>query len=253
MRKLIFVITLCLYSFTSFSQTHQYANNMGAWLWLPADFKVSPHWGFHAEIQLRRNDYLKSWQQIFVRPGINYYLNDHVFFNLSYLFLETYPYGKYPAKAAFPEHAIWESFNLKEQYGKLEWVGRAQFEQRFIEAPTLQDNVYKLGKAIYSNRFRLLNRFSIPFKGKKIVDNSFYATAFDELFINFGKNIAANIFDQNRAYAALGYKIPKVGRLEVGYMLQSILKSDGIRIENNHLIMLTMNVGLDFSKKKKSN
>ena len=165
---------MCIRDRMSFAQTHQYANNMGGWLWLATDLKVSPKWEIHAEVQLRRNDYLKSWQQIFVRQGINYYINDKMFVNLSYLFLETYPYGKFPAKSAFPEHAIWESFNYKNQLGIVEWVMRAQLEQRFIYSPRLIDSVYRPGPMVYSNRFRILNRFSIPFKGIKIVDNSFY-------------------------------------------------------------------------------
>lgn len=251
MRKITFIILGIILYGGLFAQNHTYANNMGGWLQLATDIKVHPKFGFHAEVQLRGNDYLKKWQQIFVRPGVNFYLNDKIFFNLSYLFLETYPYGKFPAKSSFPEHAIWESFNYKNQLWKIEWVQRYQFEQRFINSPQLIDSVWQPGKMVYSNRFRWLTRFSIPFKGDKIVDNSFYATTFDELFINFGKNIGPNIFDQNRAYLALGYKIPHVGRLELGYMFQSVLKSDGKRIENNHLIMLCLNSAFDLSKKKK--
>lgn len=233
------------------AQNHEYANNMGGWLQISTDIKVHRNIGIHAEVQLRRNDYLKTWQQLFARPGINFYWNDKIFFNLSYLFLETYPYGRYAAKTAFPEHALWESFNYKNQTWKIEWIQRYQFEQRFINTPQLIDGVWKPGKMIYSNRFRWLTRFSIPFKGDKIVDNTFYATTFNELFINFGKNIGPNYFDQNRVFLALGYKIPHIGRLEFGYMFQSILKSDGKRIENNHLLMLSLNTVFDLSKKKK--
>ena len=72
---------------------------------------------------------------------------------------------------------------------------------------------------------------------------------YDELFINFGKNVGANIFDQNRAYVALGYKVPILGRLEVGYMHQPLFKSDGIGVENNHTIMIGLMTNTSASKK----
>ena len=77
-----------------------------------------------------------------------------------------------------------------------------------------------------------------------------YATVYDEFFINFGKNVAANFLDQNRAYAGIGYKIPVVGKLEVGYMYQTIFKGDGVKIENNHTIQIGLSSNINFYKNK---
>lgn len=38
--------------------------------------------------------------------------------------------------------------------------------------------------------------------------------------VNFGEKVGLNLFDQNRAYVALGYKVPKLGRLEVGSVIR---------------------------------
>jgi hypothetical protein len=123
-------------------------------------------------------------------------------------------------------------------------------EQRFVKSPVLKGTNYAPGDAVFTNRFRVLNRFSLPIKGKTIVDKSLYITAFDEIMINFGKNVALNIFDQNRAYLALGYKIPKLGRLEVGYLNQLVLKGDGNKVENNHNLQVSLTSNLDFYKNK---
>ncbi len=48
------------------------------------------------------------------------------------------------------------------------------------------------------------------------------------------------MFDQNRAYMTLGYKVAKVGRVELSYLNQQVLKADGVKGENNH----TLQVGL---------
>ena len=83
-------------------------------------------------------------------------------------------------------------------------------------------------------------------KGTKIEDHSWYISCYDELFVQFGKNVGANVFDQNRAYLAIGTKIPKVGRLEFGYLNQLIIKSNGIQVENNHTLQLGISSTLPF-------
>jgi hypothetical protein len=46
--------------------------------------------------------------------------------------------------------------------------------------------------------------------------------AYDEVFIGFGPQVNANIFDQNRFGALLGYRFSKTLRSELGYLSQII-------------------------------
>lgn len=236
------------------AQTRIHSSNNNAWLMYFGDHKISKYWGIHIEGQIRRNDFVQQWQQLLLRTGINYHINEQIFATVGYCFVETYPYGDFPVKSSFPEHRLWEQLQIKNQIQQFEWISRFRLEQRFSELPILNtiSNTYEPGDALYTNRFRLLNRVSIPFSGQKIIDKSFYISFYDELFINFGKNVGLNLFDQNRAYAAIGYKIPKMGRLEIGYLEQTIIKSDGFKIENNHTIQLGLSSNIDFMKKVQS-
>ncbi|MDI9319358.1 MAG: DUF2490 domain-containing protein [Phycisphaerales bacterium] len=236
------------------AQSRINSSNTNAWFMYFGDHKISKHWGIHLEGQMRKNDFVNQWQQLLLRTGINYHINEQIFATVGYCFVETYPYGDFPVKSSFPEHRFWEQIQIKNQISQFEWTSRFRLEQRFSALPILNtnSNIYEPGDAVYTNRFRLLNRVSIPFIGKKIVDKSFYISFYDELFINFGKNVGLNLFDQNRAYAAIGYKIPKIGRLEIGYLEQTILKSDGFKIENNHTIQIGLSSNVDFFKKHKA-
>lgn len=249
----LFSLFFCLLLNGQTSPLHQYANNQNAWFMYFGDHKVSERWGVHLEAQLRRADLGQNPQQLLLRTGINYHLNAQVFTTLGYCFVETYPYGEFPVGTTFPEHRLWEQIQIKNQLGSIEWVNRLRLEQRWLQLPVRdgETGIFEPGDAVYSNRFRLLNRASLPFKGKTIGDNSLYFTVYDELLINFGKNVASNIFDQNRAYIALGYKIPKVGRLELGYLFQTIQKSDGVKIERNHTLQVGLSSNIDFFKHKK--
>lgn len=228
---------------------HKYTNNFNGWYMYFGDHKISKKFGVHLEAQLRRANVITKPQQLLLRAGMNYHFSSQVFATVGYCFVETYPYGEFAVTRSFPENRVWEQVQLKTPIGRIEWISRFRLEQRFSNLPILTfDNVYEAGPAIYTNRFRLLNRFSIPFNGSTIQDGAFYVSTYSEFLINFGRNVAYNIFDQHRAYIALGYKIPKLGRLEIGYMNQLVMKSDGIKIENNHTFQLGLSSNIDFMK-----
>lgn len=212
--------------------------------------KISEKWGLHLEAQLRRNEIVSKPQQWLLRTGINYHINPNIFATVGYAYIMTHPYGGLPVQTSFPENRLWEQIQIKNQAGAFEIISRFRLEQRFSQNPVLIDKNYEPGDAIYTNRVRQLNRVSIPFKGKIINDKSLYISAYDEMMVNFGKNVALNIFDQNRAYLALGYKIPKLGRLEVGYLNQLIFKGDGKKVENNNTLQVGLSSNFDFFTKK---
>lgn len=247
-------VFLCLFSrgLSAQAPARQYAVGQNAWYMYFGDHKVSDHWGVHLEAQWRRSGWGEGPQQLLLRTGLNYHFSPQVFATIGYCFVETYPYGEFPVKATFPENRLWEQLQIKTQTGRFEWVNRLRLEQRFSQLPVLDNttSAYEPGDAVYTNRMRILNRVSVPFSGKSIEDKSMYATMYDEVMVNFGKNVGANTFDQNRLYFALGYRIPKVGRLEAGYMYHTIFKADGVRVEQNHTLQVGLFSNIDFYKKQ---
>ena len=81
-----------------------------------------------------------------------------------------------------------------------------------------------------------------------------FAALYDELFLNFGKQVGYNIFDQNRLYVAIGYTISPILKFEVGYLYQVVqLRTlDGTslskKIENNHTFQLGLFSNMPLSK-----
>jgi hypothetical protein len=65
-------------------------------------------------------------------------------------------------------------------------------------------------------------RLQAPLKGREIKDKTAYAAVYNEIMIGFGKNVAANIFDQNRIGLLLGYRFSKSLRIEAGYLNQTL-------------------------------
>jgi len=237
---IFFVCVFCNVQAQTDSSLHRYDDNLHAWLMYFGEFRLSEKVGIHAEVQWRRSGPVVNPQQLLIRTGVNYHLYPSVMLTAGYCFVHTSPYGNFPAASGYPENRLWQQVQAKARFGMLEWTGRLRTEQRFSKLPVLDvvSGEFVPGEAVYTNRFRLMNRLSIPFTGKEITDRTFYLCVYDEIFINSGRSIAANFLDQNRAFVAIGYRFPKIGRLELGFMEQTVFKPDGIRIERNHTLQI---------------
>ncbi len=253
MKKTLLLTLVILGSSLAFAQSplRNVQSNNNGWFMYFGDHKFSEHWGIHLEAQFRRNEIIAKPQQLLLRTGVNYHFAANAFLTAGYCYVHTSPYGVFPASSGFPENRFWEQLQVKSQAGRIEMITRLRLEQRFTKLPAPQIiGEYPSGDDVYTNRARVLVRLSVPFKGKTIEDKSLYFSCYDEAFVNFGENVQANIFDQNRAYAAIGYKFPKWGKLEIGYMNQLLMKSDGVKIENNHTLQVGFSSTLDFRKKQ---
>jgi hypothetical protein len=248
MRKPIFLLVMAIVFFNILHAQRLYTTNNNLWLAYNGDHKVSKLLGIHLEYQERRSKLGAGNQQNLFRTALNYHFLPNAFASMGYAFVATYPYGNFAVKSVFPEHRIYQQLQYNNGLGIIESVNRFRLEQRFNYLPVLQtDSSYKASnKSTYSNRVRYAQRFSIPLKGKKIVDKSFYITCFDELFINFGEQVQRNIFDQNRAFAGIGYKLPKLGRIELGYLNQLLFKGDEVKVENNNTLSLVWNANFSW-------
>ncbi len=201
---------------------------------------------------------ITNWQQGLLRFGLNYTLNPRVLVRIGYAWAETFPYGEYPLNGLgreFTEHRIYEMIQLTHKEGSLDFSHRFMLEQRFVgkyssAAETNEDEFPLL------HRMRYMTRLQVPFKGKEIKDRTPYIAVYDEIFIGFGKNVNANVFDQNRIGALLGYRYNKNVRIEAGYLNQIVQFGRQINGKNvfqyNNGLIINANLNLDLSNKNGS-
>jgi hypothetical protein len=227
-------------------RTH--TSNFTSWWVYNGDHKLNTRLGVHAEVQWRRNNFISDPQQLLLRTGLNYAFGPAVFISLGYCFVETHPYGAFAVKTRFPEHRIWQQVQIKNSIGRAELVTRFRQEQRLVKSPIVDTTtgVYTLGNAVYTNRSRIFTRVSLALNRKSISDGCYYFTAYNELFVNYGKYVQGNLLDQNRIFLGIGFKAPHLGRIELGFLEQSLVKSDNLSIEDNHTLVLSWNAGFDF-------
>lgn len=187
-------------------------------------------WGLHLEGQWRRSDGITRWQQLLLRPGVNYQIHPRVMLTAGYGFIDTFKYGEFPVQARFPEHRIWQQAQIRSNTGKVVWTTRLRFENRFLGV--MENGA--VARYRYENRFRALQRITVPLKGK------LFFTAYDEIFVYVKPYVSASAIDQNRAYVALGWRLKPGWNLETGYMMQTLLQRNGRVREDNNTIMISV-------------
>jgi hypothetical protein len=208
----LLLAAMCLSSFTK-AQT---LNEKSGWLFLMNTTKINKHWGTHLDVQFRTQDEWDGLRNFLFRPGITYSINDKNEVTLGYLLNETFLRLDGTSDNQRTEHRIWQQYIYKHKISSLLASHRFRTEQRFMEKNSTSN--------IFSQRFRYFLRLMLPLtKNQQSFETGPFMALQNEVFLNVQNKDELNghVFDQNRAYGALGYRISKKIDIEAGYMNQA--------------------------------
>lgn len=211
--------------------------------------KISKNWGLHSEYQWRRHGLIETWQQSLMRLGLDYYTGQNSMITAGYGWIVSYPYGDQAIPTSINEHRIWQQLILKNQVGRFYFQHRYRLEERFIESRIANSTgAYEFDSFNYKWRGRYRFLSSIPLNRNAMDDVTLFLAIYDEVFIGFGKGIGANVLDQNRLFAALGWRFNSDFNIQLGYLNQFVFKADGQRAERNHTLQAALTYNIDFRK-----
>lgn len=225
------IVTVALLALTTTQVSAQRLNthNDIGWGAVFGNFAISKRLSVIPEFQWRRTHVVKDWQQLLARGGVQYNFVKGGSVALLYAFINTYPYGDYPAGPHdVPEHRITEQAIFNGNTGIFAFTHRLRLEQRYLGRIDQKGETGEVEEWIYANRFRYMLRTDVPVSRPKMADKTFYLAAYDEIFIGFGKNVKQNVFDQNRLAVLAGYRFNKNIRVEAGYLNQIVQQSGEI-------------------------
>lgn len=183
---------------------------LGDWLMYYGDKKISEKWNFEHDLQYRNYNAIGDLEQLIVRGGIGYNLsqdNNNILFGAAYFFSQNY-IDEVEDKENVNEFRTYQQFNNYHNFKKLHVNHRIRFEQRWIQNEV--DNLFK-------TRFRYLVSLKLPINHTELINNTWYASTYNEIFLNTNTQ---NVFERNRTYVGIGYKISSRFTLEAGYMNQ---------------------------------
>ena len=223
-------------SLTSFFAQKQIDEQLHGWVVYQGNHKLNSHFDLHTEYQWRRADGFNDWQQSLTRIGLDYKLNPNCTISGGYAWIVSYPYGAQPIASKTNENRLWQQVVFKQTIGELQFQHRYRLEQRWIDT-------------LFRQRIRYRAQCIIPLQKHYIGQGKgLFLNVNDEVFLGFGKGIGKNILDQNRLILALGYKFSPNLNIQMGYMNQFVIKSNGVQMERNHTLWTSIVYNLDFSK-----
>jgi hypothetical protein len=180
-------------------------SSLGNWLIYFGNLKINNKLNWHHEVQYRNYNFIGDLEQLLLRTGIGYNLtenNNNVLLGYGYILSQNYLENS-DEKVDVNEHRIYQQFITRQEISRVRVQHRYRFEQRLVE------DDFRL-------RFRYFLAVNIPLNEKDMLDNTIYLSSYNEIFLN----TQGTIFDRNRLYGGLGYKLNKNVRFELGYMNQ---------------------------------
>lgn len=199
------ILTL-LFAATITSMGVAQSSDLGNWLVYLGNKKINNRWNIHHEAQYRNYNAIGDLEQLLLRTGVGYNLtenNNNVL--LGYGFIHSQNYVAEGEKVGNNEHRIFQQFITRQNIGRVAIQHRYRYEQRWIE------------NAPFRQRFRYSLSLNIPINTTSMNDKSVvYFSTYNEIFLND----RGNIFDRNRLYGGMGYRVNQLVGFEIGYMNQ---------------------------------
>ena len=231
---LLFVFTAILIANDNLYAQKQFSG----WFSHFSTIKTGKKTSFHSDLHWRSTNHWEHMQTLLLRVGLNVHLSSRTTVTGGYAFIQNRrTVGSVSGYLA--EHRTWEQFQFNHRFGQFYSSQRFRLEQRFIPVISVVNGELKRNDHFYANRFRYFTRNLLPFHRQTPFRKGAYGVLQNEVFLNFGntENLNGKIFDQNRFYAALGYRISPHVDMETGYVNQYI-NGRASSFTNNHIVQL---------------
>jgi len=217
------------------------------WLGYFNQTRLTKKFGFWLDLHYRQTDnFVDRPYQFIFRPAVTYFLKDNVRFNVGYALVELFPAKG--LETVRTEHRPWQQVWWSQRYSNFSTLQWLRLEERFLRK--ISNDVLQDG---YNFNFRLRYNlaFFIPLKGKELGARTPFLAIMNEVFINFGKEIVFNTFDQNRFFAGFGYQFTDKINAQLGYMNVFQQDASGNNYISSNAIRLFFFHNINLQKKDK--
>lgn len=178
--------------------------------------------------------------QLYIQPSLVYKFSPNFNTSFSYTFVRG---SSIPVNNYSNEHRLWEQIIYGHSFSKFRVTNRVRFEQRFIE--NLSKRTYPI-----STRLRYQLGCNFPLQGRTLEKNEFYLNAYNEFYFSLTGDKNAT-YSANWSYAGIGYHLGAMGKLELGYLLQTSVRNAKKDLQFLNLCQATWICNFNFRNRKK--
>jgi hypothetical protein len=238
------ILLLLLGPFQLNAQTRQVQYGQQSWLDYLNQNRYSKQWGSWIDLQLKLTDnYYKSELATETALGATYYTKNNLKLVGALTYVDLIHEGSNNYHLA--EYRPWQMVQLNTNLAHLKTLQWLRLEERFKE--TAINNV---PSHHYDFNYRLRYQFlsNIPLTSHPYQKGSLSFVVSEEVYLNFGKNIVYNTFDQNRFSAGFYYYLNSENIFQFGYTNVYQILNQKDKFNNVDVVRLSIFNNIDFRK-----
>jgi hypothetical protein len=247
LKKLLHLIVFVSVLFLLMPANAQEIRHSG-WAMSLNTFKLNEKFTFFFDAQLRSNDNWIHPETFIFRPAIGYALNKNTILSLGVAAITNWRELAYTGPAdeqimvrdGVSDNRIWQQLIVNKKYGNSTLQHRLRLEERGLGRLETDGKEIFVKDRKFNARFRYFTRWIKPFAPSTNFQKGPYLALQNEFFLNtIGAKYANNkLFDQSRTFGGLGYRLSKEFDVELGYMLQVVVRNNNDNIIN-HIAQVT--------------
>lgn len=246
MKRIVATIFFLCFSHAHAQKTIVHKNEN--WLHGYLNIRVYQRIGVSCDLGYRFKDFFEGTTQSLIRGAGIFYFTDNTYLHVGLAYFHTYPALNNSKGLVIPELRPYQRLFINNTKGRFNISQRYRLEERFIRQSNSSEllNGYR-----YNYRFGYQINVQFPFVGKTISAGKLYAMIYDEVFVNFGKQIFYNYFDQNRLFVGLGYQMTKQASVSAGYQYIWQQTSTGNKFNSIDCARVSFIYNIDLRKEEK--
>lgn len=248
-KKYLVGCMLLLLSGTAIAQddTKSITNTGEVWLGVYTKYRIKERLYYYGEYHYRRRDFLNEMGQVYLRFGLSHIVNKH--FEVTGGIVTPLYWAPNPEQPnidkVVPQFRFWQQFLFIMPFDRLKIYHQIRLEQRWRRD-------YEKGSPFeLTHRFRYKILAYYPINKPKLETGALFLSAYEEIFMQAGKSITYNYFEDNRTFIGLGYILNDNIQFQTGYQWSFRHAGSPFEYENRHMWRISIYHNLDFYQKKK--
>lgn len=237
------ILIICNSTVSAQQKKFIYGNQV--WYGYYPQFRLSNRWGIWNDWELHSKErFVEGTSQIVFRLAATYYFLSGNKLTAGYGYTNVYPADNH-LYISQPEHFGWQQLQWFNSFHKKKLMQWLRLEERYKRH--VIDNYTLANYFDFSYRARYEAFYQMPLSKAGITRHHFSLTLGEEIYINFGKNIINNYFDQNRISGGISFMVNSHDNLVLSYMNLFQQLSAGNQYKNYNVIRLSFfeNVGFE--------
>ena len=208
---LVWALALLVVQFIS-AQNENYSHN-SSWNALTIEADINDKWSVKNELNFRRTNFLKNWEQLVLRPSVQYSIDNRLTAAIGYTYIQNYSYSNFSPPLDLKEHNLWQQLFIGQNFEHFNLFHRLRFEERFNQNANLNNDRPMISGTDYSGRLRYRLIVALPLIKKQRIS----ALLYDEVFLDFEEELRPRKFDQNWIFLGLRFRKSEHVTITSGY------------------------------------